>query len=132
MTMTDPIADMLTCIRNALAARHTEVEVPHSCLKEGIARVLTEEGFLRAYKVVGEGAHRRLRIYLKYGPEGQEVIHEITRASRPGRRLYVGVAELPRVREGIGVAVVSTSQGIFSDRVCRQKRIGGEVLCTVW
>ena len=132
MATTDPIADMLTSLRNALAVEHTEVEMPYSRIKEGIARVLVEEGFLRNYQKIEDGVRARLRLYLKYGPEGQRILHEVTRASRPGRRAYAGVAALPRVREGMGIAIVSTPQGVLSDRVCREKKLGGEVLCTIW
>jgi small subunit ribosomal protein S8 len=132
MATTDPIADMLTTLRNALTANHAEAEVPYCRLKEGIARVMVEEGFLRACKKTEEGPRARLRLYLKYGPEGQRILHELKRASRPGLRAYAGVGRLPRVREGIGIAIVSTPQGVLSDRACRERKLGGEVLCTLW
>jgi len=129
--MTDPIADMLTRIRNALRAEKQTVEVPASKVKLGIARVLKDEGYIRDFKFLDVGPQGILRIYLKYGPEGEMVITQLKRVSKPSRRVYRGVDELPRVRNGLGIAVVSTSKGILSDRECRRERVGGEVLCTV-
>jgi small subunit ribosomal protein S8 len=130
--MTDPIADMLTRMRNALAARHQRVDVPASKMKAEIARVLKEEGYINNYKVVNEGGRRLLRIYLKYGPQGEDVIIRLERASTPGRRRYVGAKEIPKVLGGFGVTVLTTSQGIMSGREARQKNVGGEVLCSVY
>ena len=129
--MTDPIADMLTRIRNALRAEKQTVEVPASKVKLGIARVLKDEGYIRDFKFLDVGPQGILRIYLKYGPEGEMVITQLKRVSKPSRRVYRGVDDLPRVRNGLGIAVVSTSKGILSDRECRRERLGGEVLCTV-
>ena len=130
--MTDPIADMLTRIRNGLMKRAESVEMPASRLKSEIARVLKEEGFIEDYRVVGEPPKRLLKVYLKYGPLGEDVIHELKRVSKPGRRIYRPVDELGYVRNGLGIWVVSTSAGVMSDRQCRQKRVGGEVLCSVF
>ena len=134
MSMTDPIADMLTRIRNALRIYRERVDVPYSKVKEGILRVLKEEGFIKDYRVTGEGARRALFVYLKYGPDGEQVINTLERVSKPSRRVYKPAEDLRRhpVLEGLGVAVVSTSQGILSDRECRRRNLGGEVLCTVW
>jgi small subunit ribosomal protein S8 len=132
MSLSDPIADMLTSVRNALAVNLTEVDVPYSLIKEGSGRVMGEEGFLRAYRKLEEGPRSKLRLFLKYGPEGQKIVHDLRRESRPGRRAYRRQSDLLRVREGVGIAIVSTSQGIVSDRVCRAKHIGGEILCTIW
>jgi len=130
--MTDPIADMLTRIRNALAARHPRVDMPASKIKADIARVLKEEGYISNYKVTSEGGRRLLRIYLKYGPQGEDVIVHLERVSTPGRRVYVGAQEIPKVLGGLGITVVSTSQGVMSGREARQKNVGGEVLCDVY
>ncbi len=129
--MTDPIADMLTRIRNALMARHKTVEMPSSREKEGIADVLKTEGYIEEFRVAAQGPHRLLKLYLKYGPLGEEVIRRIERVSSPGRRIYRSVQDIPRVQNGLGIAVVSTSRGILSDRECRKLNVGGEVLCTV-
>lgn len=132
MSLSDPIADMLTRIRNGLRARHTVVNVRASGVCEGIAKVLKEEGYIQDYKRVEDQTHQGfLRVYLKYGPVGEEVITEIRRVSTPGRRVYEGVEDIPRPLGGMGVAIVSTSKGILSDRQCRELSVGGEVLCTV-
>jgi small subunit ribosomal protein S8 len=130
--MTDPIADMLTRMRNALAAKHQRVDVPASRIKADIARILKDEGYITNFKVMGEGARKILRIYLKYGPQGEEVINQLQRVSRPGRRVYVGAEEIPRVLGGLGISVVSTSQGIMTGREARRRNVGGEVLCSVY
>ena len=129
--MTDPIADMLTRIRNGLMAGHKAVEMPCSNEKVGIARVLKQEGFIEDFQTAGEGPRKLLKIYLKFGPLGQEIIRKITRVSKPGRRIYRGLKDMPRVASGMGIAVVSTGHGIISDRECRRLKVGGEVLCTV-
>ena len=129
--MTDPIADMLTRMRNQLRIHGAEVDMPFSRVKAEIARVLKEEGYVSDFRDMGEGARRKLRVYLKYGPRGEEVIQYIQRVSRPGCRVYRGVQDLGRVLQGLGVSVVSTPKGIMSDRRCRQEKIGGEVLCAV-
>ncbi len=130
--MTDPIADMLTRVRNALMVNKETVDMPHSNMKEGVARVLRNEGFIEDCRVAGEPPHKVLRIYLKYGPLGEEVIREIQRISSPGRRTYRPVAELRSFRNGLGIYVVSTNKGIMSDRECRQQHVGGEVICSVF
>jgi small subunit ribosomal protein S8 len=132
MTMTDPIADMLTRIRNANAIRRASVDIPHSRLKVGIADVLRREGFIQDYTVAAGGGQGVLKVTLKYGPDGETVIREIRRESKPGRRVYKGVGDIPRVLGGIGIAVYSTTRGVLSDRECLEKNIGGEFLCTVW
>ena len=132
MSMTDPIADMLTRIRNGIQARHERIDVPASKLKADIARILKEEGFIRNYKLVSEGPQGVLRIQLKYSDDGGSVIHGIERVSRPGRRVYRGKAELPRVLGGLGLSIVSTSKGVLSGSEAARSGIGGEVLCQVW
>ena len=132
MSMSDPVADMLTRLRNALGAGKLEVELPSSKLKEGVAKVLTEEGYLLGYQTLDLGTKKALRMQLKYTPDGGSVIRGLTRESKPGRRLYCNVADLPRVQNGLGVAILSTPQGVLSDHTCREKRVGGELLCTVW
>jgi len=127
----DPIADMLTRIRNAVRIKQREVKVPSSKLKVGIARVLKEEGYVSDYDVIEDGRQGILRITLKYGPHGEQIINRIDRVSKPGRRIYRGTRDLPRVLDGLGIVIVSTSQGVLSDRQCRQKNIGGEMLCMV-
>ena len=129
--MNDLIADMLTRIRNGLHRRKEAVDVLGSKVNLGIARVLKDEGYIADFKLVVEGPRSFIRVYLKYGPEGEMVVTAITRVSKPSRRVYRGVEKLPRVRNGLGIAVVSTPKGILSDRECRRERVGGEVLCTV-
>ncbi len=129
--MTDPIADMLTRIRNACQAGHRWADIPLSKLKVEIARLLKENAFVYDYKVLNDGRHGLVRVYLKYH-EGQPVIRHIVRVSRPGHRRYVGVSDIPRVRGGLGMAVLSTSRGLLSDRGARAARVGGEVLAEVW
>ena len=129
--MTDPIADMLTRIRNAGSAGHRWADVPLSKLKVELARLLKENAFVHNYKVLNDGRHGLVRVYLKYH-EGRPVISRIARVSRPGRRRYVGVADIPRVRNGLGIAVLSTSRGLLSDRAARAANVGGEVLAEVW
>jgi len=129
--MTDPIADMLTRIRNAGQARHRRVDMPVSKLKTEIARILKENHLIHDYKVLDDGRHGVLRIYLKYYQD-RPVIRHLERFSRPGRRQYRGARELPRVRNGLGLAIVSTSQGVMSDREARARNVGGEVLALVW
>lgn len=131
MSLSDPIADMLTRIRNALVVRHEATNVRASNICEGICQVLKEEGYIEDYKRIEDDKQGMLRVYLKYGPMNEDVITEIRRESRPGRRLYSGVEDLPRPLNGMGIAVVSTSRGVLSDRRCRAERVGGEVLCTV-
>ena len=130
MTMTDPISDMLTRIRNGQKARKVSVSMPASNAKEAVARVLKDEGYITDYSVAGEGASKELSVELKYF-EGTPVIESIQRASRPGLRIYRGKEALPQVLGGLGVAIVSTSAGVMSDREAREKVIGGEVICIV-
>ena len=132
MATSDPIADMLTRIRNANAVRAPRVRVKRNKACLGVARVLKEEGFIRDYMSIDDANQGEIEIDLKYGESGERVIREIQRVSRPGRREYAGVSELKRVLDGLGIAVVSTSRGVLSDRQCRQQRVSGEVLCTVW
>ena len=127
----DPIADMLTRIRNAAAVRRKQVSIPSSKLKTGIARVLKEEGYVKDFDVIEDGKQGILRIDLKYGSRGEDVIRRIRRTSRSGRRVYRKVSDLPRVLDGLGIAIVSTPKGVLSDRACRERKVGGEVLCTV-
>jgi small subunit ribosomal protein S8 len=131
MSMQDPLSDMLTRIRNAQMAGKTGVEMPGSKLKAAVAQVLKDEGYIAEFNVSSEGGKPRLAIELKYY-EGKPVIAEIDRISRPGLRKYSGKGELPTVRAGLGVAIVSTSQGVMTDRAARAAGVGGEVLCTVF
>jgi small subunit ribosomal protein S8 len=131
-TVTDPIADMLTRIRNANAAGHEEVRVPASKLKAEIARILKEEGFIQDWTWIQDNPQGTLRIVLKYGPKRERVLRGIRRVSKPGLRVYVRRPEIPRVRGGLGVAILSTSRGILTDRQARRLGVGGEVLCYVW
>ena len=129
--MTDPIADMLTRIRNANAVRRDVVAMPASKMKVGIAQVLKEEGFVAEYQVVPDEPSSRLEIKLKYGPDGERVIREISRVSKPGRRVYSRSKNLPTVLRGLGIYVLSTAKGMVSDRTAREQNVGGEVLCKV-
>lgn len=131
MSMQDPIADMLTRIRNAVRAGLTKVDVKRSRICLGIADVLKNEGYITDVQSIDDARQGVLRVYLKYGPQGEKLILELDRVSRPGRRVYRPVDDLPRVLNGLGIAIVSTSQGVLSDRQCRERRTGGEVLCTV-
>ncbi|HWW62068.1 MAG TPA: 30S ribosomal protein S8 [Thermoanaerobaculia bacterium] len=133
MSMTDPIADMLTRIRNGITSRHDRVELPASKLKVEIARILKSEGFISNYKLVEDSKPQAtLRVYLKYSEDGEPVIHGIERISRPGRRVYRAKDELPRVLGGLGLAIVSTSKGVLSGSEAQRSGVGGEVLCQVW
>jgi len=131
MSCTDPIADMLTVIRNGILAAKGQVDVPYSRIKEGIAKVLNAEGFVTDISVLDTKPARTLRIKLKYGSDGEPAIHAIDRISTGGRRVYSGRSELKPIIRGFGIAVISTSQGILSDRDCRKRKLGGEVLCSV-
>jgi small subunit ribosomal protein S8 len=128
----DPIADMLTRIRNGVRVRAREVRVPSSKVKQGIAKVLRDEGYITDFDFVEDGKQGLLRLRLKYGPQGELVITSIDRISKPGCRRYSGVDKLPTVLGGLGIAIVSTSRGIKSDRQCREEKLGGELLCTVY
>jgi small subunit ribosomal protein S8 len=132
MTMTDPIADFLTRIRNALMAKHETTEIPASKLKWRLAEILKAEGYITDAQLVGEGLHRKVHITLKYDPGEVSVLKSLQRISKPGRRMYVTADQLPRVLNGLGVAIISTSRGVMSDRECRRLKVGGEVLCQVW
>ena len=132
MSMSDTIGDMLTAIRNAQAARKPVVEIGNSRLKSDIVKLLKREGFIADYVCETIGARRVLRIYLKYGPDETPVIHGLRRVSRPGCRRYVGADAVPRVRNGIGMAILTTSAGVMTDRQARRARVGGEVICEVW
>ena len=130
--MTDPIADMLTRIRNANMVGHERVELPASKIKTGIARILHEEGFIRNYRFITDNKQEILRLNLKCGEDGEKVITNLKRISKSGRRIYVGVQDLPKVHSGLGIAVLSTSKGLMTDKQCREANVGGEVLCYVW
>ena len=134
MTMTDPIADMLTRIRNANVAMHDTVRMPSSKLKEALAAVLTKEGYIAGFDVTTDGNRpgRVLEVRMKYSPERARTISGIRRISKPGLRVYIAADKLPRVLGGLGVAVLSTSHGLMTDREARQRRVGGEILCHVW
>ena len=131
MSMTDPIADLFTRVRNALMAGHTKVDIPNSNLKTRISGILKEEGFIKHYRVFKDDKQGVLRVYLKYSNE-EPVIRGIKRISKPGRRKYVGKSNLPRVLNGLGVAIISTPHGVLTDETCRFKGVGGEVLGYVW
>src|SRR5437764_4643799 len=131
MNNQDPIADMLTRIRNANRVGRRLVLIPHSKICSGIAQVLKDEGYIEEYDRIEDGRQGQLRVKLKYASNGGKVIHAIDRESKPGRRVYRGVGDLPRVLNGMGIAVVSTSKGVMSDRRARESNVGGELLCTV-
>jgi len=132
MSMSDPIADMLTRIRNANAIRLESVDIPASNLKRGIAEVLHRNGYIREWRLLEDGCQGTLRVFLKYGPDGEFVISRLQRVSSPGRRVYRGVEDMPKVLDGLGTAILSTSRGILSDHEARTQRVGGEVLAEVW
>ena len=131
MSASDPIADMLTRIRNAIRVNRTEVSIRASNICEGIAAVLKQEGYIEDFSRIDDGKQGILRVILKYDQNGQSIISEIPRISKPGRRIYLSVDRLPHVLGGMGVAIVSTSKGVMSDRNCRRDNVGGEILCTV-
>jgi small subunit ribosomal protein S8 len=132
MTTTDPVADMLTRIRNALQARHPKVDVPASRLKTDIAKILRDEGYIANYKLTEDGAQKSIRIYLKYTPANLPVISRIERVSRPGCRVYVGSKKVPRVLGGLGINILTTPRGVMTGLTARKEGVGGEVLCHVW
>ena len=132
MSMTDPIADMLTRIRNANQALLDKVDIPASRLKVEIAKILKAEGFIRAYKLLDDNKQGTLRVYMKFGSGNERVILGLRRVSRPGLRVYRKAAQVPNVMSGMGVAILSTSQGLMTGKVARQRSLGGEVLCYVW
>ena len=131
MFLTDPIADMLTRVRNANSVMHDKVDIPHSKMKVALAAVLKEEGYVSNYKVITDGNKKNIRVYLKYVGK-EKVIKGIKRISKPGRRVFSSAEDMPRVLSGLGIAVVSTSNGLVTDRIARKTNIGGEVLCYVW
>ena len=136
--MTDPIADMLTRLRNAVSAKHTRVDMPASRLKADIARILQDEGYIQGYKLLdapngdGAGPAKTLRVFLKYGPHGEKLITGIERISRPGRRVYFGRDDVPEVLAGLGTAILTTSRGVMTGREAVKAGVGGEVLCNIW
>ena len=130
--MTDTIADMLTRIRNALIAKHDSVEIPASTMKKAIAQILVDEGYIKSFEVIADGEKKTIRIQLKYGQNKQRVIVGIKRISRPGLRVYARKDEVPKVLGGLGIAIVSTSRGVMTDREARKQGVGGEVLAYVW
>ena len=137
--MTDPIADMITRIRNAVTAKHTRVDLPASKLKSEIARILQDEGYIQGFRMVeapleknARQARQLIRIFLKYGPHGERVISGLERISRPGRRVYLGVDDVPVVLGGLGTAILTTSRGVMTGRAAKKAGVGGEVLCNVW
>jgi small subunit ribosomal protein S8 len=132
MVMTDPIADLLTRIRNANLVHHDKVEIPASKIKRAIVQILKDEGFVRDYEVLADGKQGILRVSLKYGPERDRVITGIKRISKPGLRVYAKREQLPKVLGGLGIAIISTSQGLMSDKQARKTNLGGEVLAFVW
>ena len=132
MSLSDPIADMLTRIRNGVRVKKTRVDIRRSRLCLGIARILKRDGFIEDLKELEDDAQGHIRIYLKYGPDGEDTIRGIERVSKPGRRVYVGAKEVPRVRNGLGMVVLSTSKGVMCDRDAREASVGGEVICEVW
>lgn len=129
---TDPIADLLTRIRNANAIYRESVEVPASKIKESIAKVLTREGYIKGYRVKVKEGKRFIELYLKYSQDKERVITHLERVSKPGRRIYVGKDEIPRVRRGLGICILSTPKGILTDKEARKEGVGGEVLCYIW
>jgi len=132
MHITDPVADMLTRIRNANAAKHDTVEIPASNLKKAIAEILLEEGYIKNFQFIGDNGQGVLRVSLKYAGGKQKVITGLRRVSKPGLRVYAGADELPKVLKGLGIAIISTSQGLMTDKKARAANVGGEVLAFVW
>ncbi|RLB24038.1 MAG: 30S ribosomal protein S8 [Deltaproteobacteria bacterium] len=132
MTMTDPIADMLTRIRNAQRASHESVDIPSSKLKINMAKVLKSEGYIKNFRVMPDGKQGILRIFLKYDEQGRPVIEGLKRVSKPSRRVYAGYDDIPKVLNGYGISIVSTSKGIMTDKKARRMKVGGEILCSVW
>ena len=132
MVMTDPIADYLTRIRNANMAKHDSVEIPASNIKKSISEILKREGFIRDYEVADDNKQGVIKVFLKYGPNGERVISGLKRISKPGLRNYVGAEDLPKVLNGLGIAIVSTSAGVITDKEARQKNVCGELIAYVW
>ncbi len=132
MQMSDVIADMLTRIRNANSAKHATVDIPASNMKKSIAQILVEEGYVKSYEVIEDGKQGIIRVTLKYQANKQKVIRGLKRVSKPGLRIYAGCEDMPKVMNGLGIAIVSTSKGIMTDKKARALKVGGEVLCFVW
>jgi len=132
MQITDPIADMLTRIRNASAAKHDTVDIPASKMKKAIAQILTDEGYIKNYQLIDDGTQGIIRVTLKYGRSKSQVITGLKRVSKPGLRVYAGSQELPRVLRGLGIAIISTSKGVMTDKKARSQNVGGEVLAFIW
>jgi small subunit ribosomal protein S8 len=132
MNISDPIADMLTRVRNGLKARHLKVDVPASKLKTEIARILKDEGYILNYKIVDEGPHKAIRVYLKYTAANAPVISHLERVSRPGCRVYVGKGDIPKVLGGLGVNILTTPKGVMTGKMARKEGVGGELLCSVY
>lgn len=132
MVMTDPIADYLTRIRNANMAKHDSVEIPASNIKKSISEILKREGFIRDYEVADDNKQGVIKVFLKYGPNGERVISGLKRISKPGLRNYVSAEDLPKVLNGLGIAIVSTSAGVITDKEARKKNVGGEVIAYIW
>ncbi len=132
MIVTDPIADMLTRMRNALSNRHASVEIPASKIKLAISELLYNEGFIKSFTLQGEGIKKSILIELKYGPNREKVIQGLKRISKPGLRIYASYEDLPKVLNGLGIAIVSTSKGLLTDKQAREHKVGGEVLAYVW
>lgn len=130
--ISDPISDLLTRIRNAQMARHRTVDVPASSAKAAIARILEQEGYIEAFQLLEDGPRRRMRITLRYGPAGEAAIAGLERVSRPGRRVYCGKSEIPKVLGGLGITILSTPRGVMTGSQARRLGVGGEVLCNVW
>ena len=132
MTMTDPIADMLTRIRNATTVGHDTVDIPASRMKKSIAGILTEEGYIKGFDVIDDNKQGTIRVQMKYGPDKERVITGIKKISKPGLKVYAKANEVPRVLGGLGIAIISTSNGVISDKEARKLGVGGEVVCYVW
>ena len=132
MQITDVVADMLTRIRNANSAKHESVEIPASNLKKAIAQILLDEGFIKAFDVIDDGKQGTIKVTLKYGENKQRIIQGLRRVSKPGLRIYAASQDLPKVKNGLGIAIVSTSKGLMTDKAARKQNIGGEVLAFVW
>ena len=132
MVVTDPIADMLTRIRNANNAKHESVEIPASNMKKQIAQILVDEGYIKSFNVIDDGKQDVIKVFLKYGPNKSKVLQGLKRISKPGLRTYVGKEEIPQVMRGLGIAIVSPSKGVMTDKAARKENVGGEVLAFVW
>ena len=132
MQITDPIADLLTRIRNANSAKHETVEIPASNMKKAIVEILNEEGYIKNYQVIEDGKQGIIRITLKYGPNKSQIITGLRKVSKPGLRIYSGCEDMPKVMKGLGVAIVSTSKGVMTDKQARKENVGGEVLAFIW